>query len=355
MQTPIHALVIEDSEDDFALLVDTLSRQAVDIACERVETESEMRAALKRDAWDLVISDHHLPGFSSGGALLTLREFDSFIPFLIVSGTIGEEAAVLAMHSGADDYLIKGRLTRLGAAIRRALDAADARRERDQAQNALAESKLQLQALSAHLQSSIEAERKAIARELHDDVGSALTALKFDLDWLIRLNEPSIAERAGQAVQMLNQAHNACQRIMRNLRPPILEAGLVPALQWLCTQFRQRHMTRLELRFNKDPLDLSDEASLTVFRCVQEALTNIGKHSKASNAIIDVVQSDDSFSVEISDDGLGLTSVDLEKPASFGLRGLRERALSVNGWLEVSTAPSGTVLLLTLGRQAGEK
>ncbi len=355
MRKTTDALVVEDSEADFVLLLDTLSRQAVDVVCERVETEPEMRAALKRKNWDLVISDHHLPSFSSTGALQTLREVDRFIPFLIVSGTIGEEAAVQAMHAGADDYLIKGKLARLGAAIRRALEASEARRERDQAQIALANSKLQLQALSAHLQSSIEAERKSIARELHDDVGSALTALKFDLDWLTRLNEPKIAERTEQAVQMLNQAQVACQRIMRNLRPPILEAGLVPALQWLSVQFRQRHPIRLDLRLNKDLLELSDEAALTVFRTVQEALTNIGKHSKARNAIIDVVQSDDSLSVEISDDGIGLAPADLDKPASFGLRGLRERALVINGWLEISGLPAGTVLLLTLGRPAGEQ
>lgn len=355
MHNFLYALVVEDSEPDYALLVDTLSRQAIDIVCERVDTESGMRAALRRRTWDLVVSDHHLPGFSSMGALSTLREFDSFTPFLIVSGTIGEEVAVAAMHAGADDYLLKGNLARLGAAVRRAIDSAKVRREREKVQTALAESRRQLQALSAHLQSSIEAERRSIARELHDDVGSALTALKFDLDWLSRLKEPGVTERCVQAVQMLNQTQLACQRIMRNLRPPILEAGLAPALQWLGTQFRQRHKIQLDLRFNRDLLALSDDAALTVFRTVQEALTNIGKHSNATRASIDVVQSDESLSVEISDNGIGIKEDDLAKAASFGLRGLRERALAVNGWLEVSISPSGTALLLILGRVDGEK
>ncbi len=352
-KTAIYALVVEDSEADFTLLVDHLSRQDTGVVCERVETDAQMRAALQRRTWDLIISDHHLPAFSSTAALLTLREFDAFVPFLIVSGTIGEDAAVQAMHAGADDYLIKGKLTRLGAAIRRALAAAATRRERDQATIALADSKRQLQALSVHLQTSAEALRSSIAREIHDDIGSALTALRFDLDWLARMNDPQIAERTAQAALMLGQAHVACQRIMRNLRPPVLEAGLVAALQWLCTQFRQRHPTGLELRYNRDPLQLSDEAALTVFRFVQEALTNISKHAAAKHAIIDVVQYDSDFSVEISDDGVGLSASDLNKPASFGLRGLRERALSINGWLELPPTQKGCVLLLTLSSQAG--
>jgi two-component system, NarL family, sensor histidine kinase UhpB len=351
-KSDIQALIVEDSEADFALLADTLSRQIPGVVSERVESDAQLRAALARRSWDLIISDHHLPGYSSTEALATLREFDAFVPFLIVSGTIGEEAAVRAMQAGADDYLIKGSLARLGAAIQRALSAAVTRRERDQAQLALADSKQQLEALSAHLQTSIEALRSSIAREIHDDIGSALTALRFDLDWLARLNDAAITERAAQAAQMLNQAQLACQRIMRNLRPPILEAGLVPALLWVCSQFRQRHDIRLELRFNRDPLVLPDEAALTVFRCVQEALTNIGKHSGAKHALIDIVQDDDDFSVEISDDGVGLDAAALNKPASFGLRGLRERARSVNGWLELPPTQKGCVLLLTLSTPA---
>lgn len=346
---PIQVLVAEDSEDDFILLESTLRRQGIAAQCERIETAQAMREALARQSWDLVISDHQMPSFSSFDALATLRESDAFVPFMIVSGTIGEDLAVAAMQAGADDYLVKGRLARLGAAIRRALASSQTRRERDLAERELAESRQQLQALSAHLQSSIEDERRSIAREIHDDVGSALTGLKFDLDWLVRQSDARIAERARQAQAVLAQAQEACQRIMRDLRPPVLEAGLLPALQWLTSQFRQRYPIGLELHSNRDPLTVSDDVALTVFRTAQEALNNIGKHSGARQARIDVVQRADGLSVEIVDDGRGLTSDDRRKPGSFGLRGLAERALAVGGWLEVEGNSRGTVLLLTIG------
>lgn len=348
MKPRIQILVVEDSDDDYQLLLATLGRQGVNAYCERVETGPDMAAALRRQAWDLVISDHHLPAFSSEGALQTLREHNSYMPFMIVSGTIGEDTAVAAMRAGADDYLIKGRLTRLGAAIDRALDAARARREREQAQTELAESRRQLQLLSAHLQTSTEAERRAIAREIHDDVGSALTALKFDLEWISRHADAAAAQRSREAMLMLQEAQTASQRIMRNLRPPILEAGLVPALQWLAAQFRQRQAMTLDLKINRDRIDIADELALTVFRTVQEALTNVGKHSNARHAAVDVVLDDTQLSVEISDDGQGLGAGDLEKSGSFGLRGLIERAAAAGGWLEAYRGNPGTTVLLTL-------
>lgn len=349
MQPLIQVLVVEDSEADYVLLEDTLRRQGIAARCERVETAEQMRSALSHQPWDLVISDHQLPAFSSLAALETLRETEPFMPFMIVSGTIGEDMAVAAMQAGADDYLIKGRLARLGAAIRRALDASATRRERDAAQRQLADSQQQLRALSAHLQDSIEAERRSIAREIHDDVGSALTGLKFDLEWFTRQGNEKVTERSRQAALTLTQAQEACQRIMRNLRPPVLEAGLLPALQWLASQFRQRHAIALELRSNVDPIAVSDEVALVVFRTVQEALTNIGKHSGAGRAKIDLVQGSAGLSVEVTDDGRGLSPTDRAKSGSFGLRGLAERAVAVDGWLDIEGGQRGTTLLLTIG------
>lgn len=348
MKPRIQILVVEDSDDDYQLLATTLGRQGIDAYCERVETGPDMAAALRRQAWDLVISDHHLPAFSSEGALQTLRDHNTYMPFMIVSGTIGEDAAVAAMRAGADDYLIKGRLARLGAAINRALEAARVRRERQQAQTELAESRRQLQLLSAHLQTSNEAERRAIAREIHDDVGSALTALKFDLEWITRHGDAAAAQRSREAMLMLQEAQTASQRIMRNLRPPILEAGLVPALQWLAAQFRQRHTIALDLKINRERIDIAEDLALTVFRTVQEALTNVGKHSKAQHATIDVVLDNTQLSVEVSDDGQGLSAGDLEKSGSFGLRGLVERAAAAGGWFEAYPGNPGTTVMLTL-------
>jgi signal transduction histidine kinase len=346
--SPIRILVVEDSEPDFDLLDMTLTRQGMKVRCRRVEDRETMRQALADEGWDAVISDHHLPRFSSLEALRTLSESGLCLPFIIVSGTIGEEVAVEAMRAGADDWLTKGRLGRLGAALQRALSDARARRERAAAQAALHESERRLREFSVHLQSAVEEERRAIAREIHDDIGGLLTSLRFDLSWIERHAAEQVAERARQARETLGQAMQASQRIMRNLRPPVLEAGVVAALEWQATQVERRTGIECRLNANVERVHLDDAAATTVYRTAQEALTNVVKHARARRITMDLVLRDDQLSLEITDDGVGLVASDLRKPGSFGLQGLAERAHAVGGWLDVLPAERGTTVLLTL-------
>ncbi|HEX6709213.1 MAG TPA: PAS domain S-box protein [Rubrobacter sp.] len=138
MGVPLEVLLVEDSEDDALLLVRRLRRGGYDPAWERVDTAAAMEAALDGRCWDLVISDHSMPAFSSSAALELLRRkgFED-LPFIIVSGQIGEDAAVEAMKAGAHDYLMKDDLARLNSAIERELREADVRRERRRAELAL--------------------------------------------------------------------------------------------------------------------------------------------------------------------------------------------------------------------------
>ncbi|HKH38887.1 MAG TPA: response regulator, partial [Rubrobacter sp.] len=132
---PLNVLLVEDSEDDALLLVRMLRRGGYDPAWERVDTQSAMEAALDGGSWDLIISDHSMPAFSSLAALgLLKRKGFVDLPFIIVSGRIGEDAAVSAMKAGAQDYLMKDNLARLNSAIERELRDAEVRRERRQAE-----------------------------------------------------------------------------------------------------------------------------------------------------------------------------------------------------------------------------
>ena len=133
MSIPLRLLLIEDSEDDASLVVRTLRRGGYDLTYERVETAEAMRDALARHPWDLVISDYSMPQFTGPAALGLLHEIGIDLPFIIVSGTIGEETAVVAMKAGAHDFLMKGQLTRLIPAVARELREAADRRERRQA------------------------------------------------------------------------------------------------------------------------------------------------------------------------------------------------------------------------------
>ena len=148
MGTPLTVLVIEDSEDDTLLLLRELRRGGYDPVHERVQSAKEMEEALAREAWDLVVSDHSMPAFSSLAALEMLRESGFVdVPFIIVSGQIGEAAAVEAMKAGAQDYIMKDNMARLVSAISRELGEAEVRRDRRWAEKALRESEERFRSL----------------------------------------------------------------------------------------------------------------------------------------------------------------------------------------------------------------
>jgi two-component system cell cycle sensor histidine kinase/response regulator CckA len=140
MKIPLKILVVEDSKDDAELLLHALKRAGYEPTYSLVQNAKGMQAELTRQPWDLIISDYVIPGFGGLAALKVLQESGLDIPFIIVSGKIGEDVAVEALHSGANDYLLKDRLTRLGPAIDRAMKEASQKRKRTQAEQALRES-----------------------------------------------------------------------------------------------------------------------------------------------------------------------------------------------------------------------
>jgi PAS domain S-box-containing protein len=134
MGKPLRVLFVEDSEDDTELLLRELQRMGYDVEFERVETDKTMQAMLIERSWDLVLSDYSMPAFNAPQALETLKASGLDIPFIIVSGTIGEETAVAALLAGANDFLIKGKYARLGPAIERELREVESRRDRKRAE-----------------------------------------------------------------------------------------------------------------------------------------------------------------------------------------------------------------------------
>lgn len=362
---PVRLLHLEDQEDDHALVLLALRRGGLVVQATRVETRDAFLAALDQ-TWDVVLSDYHLPGFNGVQALQLLQAWRqrveparSTLPFILVSGQIGEDTAVEAMRHGAADYLLKNRLQRLAPAVEQAMASARVRREKFAADAELRASRLQLRQLAQHLQSSVEAERLALARDVHDDLGGALTALKFELDGIRRhAGDEALRRRAQSALETCLGAIESTQRLLQNLRPTVLEQGLVPALQWLVQQFTRRSGVRCELRLSpalaraaEDPgaLVLPDALPLVAYRTVQEALTNVHKHAQATQVVVDLSAGGGVLSLEIADNGRGLSPDDLAKARSFGLRGLQERAHAVGGWLDVSSpAGRGTTLLLSV-------
>ncbi len=347
-QRSLRVLHLEDSEIDHVLALAHLTADGRSVQTLRDETEAGFVAALEED-WDAILSDYNLPGFSGLAALEILKASGRLLPFIIVSGEIGEETAVQAMRNGANDYLLKSNLARLSPALDQAIEANETRRARVAADRELAASRQQLSELAQHLQTSVERERAAIARELHDDVGGALTALNFDLAWIARhAQAPALQQRVQSAIEMTAHAIEASQRVMQNLRPAILEQGLVAALQWMALRFEKRTGIVCAFRTTDEHLDLPTGVPLVAYRTVQEALTNVSKHAQASKVAIDVSLASGVLSIEVSDNGCGLKAEDLAKAKSFGLRGLRERAETVGGWVDLSGNTGGTTLIVSV-------
>lgn len=484
--SPLRVLVVEDSEDDYQLLLAQLAAAGFWVTSRVVEDAPGMRAALE-EPWDIVISDHNLPRFSSMAALQLLKQTHGDVPFLIVSAAIGEEVAVETLHAGASDYIMKDNLRRLGPAIKRALSATESKRARQVAELALMESETrfraitsnlpgmvfqlhftppdgavhfsyvsegalalfgvpassflhdpqlfgqrirredrerlermlvdcaatlselhwegrmadaghdrtrerwisisasprelsaalvwwegiafdvtkekhaeleirdsreQLRQLSAHVEKVKESERSRIAREIHDDIGGTLTAVKLDLAWLngkLSRNE-ALAEKIQTMQQHLDSALQSSIRIARDLRPSLLDYGIVPAIEWQLGDFRDRMGIACELDCPHEDIEINPDLATAVFRIFQEALTNIAKHASASIVKVKLALTDAAISLQVSDNGAGINQEALAKPTSFGLRGMRERVAELGGTFDIRGS-TGTTLDVALPRQ----
>jgi PAS domain S-box-containing protein len=215
----------------------------------------------------------------------------------------------------------------------------------------LEESEGRLRDLAGFLQTVREEERTRIARELHDEMGQALTALRIDLGWL-RSKSASLGaattERVGSALGVVEQSIVSLRRISEDLRPAMLDSlGIAAAVEHHVGQFSQR--TGIPCQFTKDreEFDLDSDLSTTVFRVVQEALTNVARHASASAASVQLSQAEDGVSLNISDNGRGFSGASDRK--TFGLLGMRERIAMLGGCLEIdSEAGRGTHIVAWL-------
>ncbi len=335
-----------------------LGRDGLTAHTRQVTTRAALLEALGEPGWDAVVAWLPLAEIELGEALEQVRAHDPALPFLIIADALDEETAASALRNGANDYLARGHLARLASAVLNAVSLARARRDREHAALALRQSEQRLRELYVHLESAIEQERAAIAREIHDDIGNLLTTLRFDLAWIERKGDPSCAARAGHALQTVAQIMESAQRIQRGLRPPVLDAGLVPALQWQIGEFRRATGIDVAFSHHGSGREPGNGHAMVLYRTLQESLTNIARHAQARSVRIDLVIDANQASLEISDDGIGLPPQALNKPGSFGLRGLSERALQAGGWIDISNravltgsnakTDSGTCILLLL-------
>lgn len=204
-------------------------------------------------------------------------------------------------------------------------------------------SRAQLAELSAHIERVKEQERTRIAREIHDDLGGNLTAIKMALALLKRRlpEDETLAEKADYVDSLVDRTIESIHRISVDLRPGILDFGIVAAIDWQAREFEKQAGIPCQVFANKKEIDLSTEQASALFRIFQESLTNISKHAKASRVTVKLTRSASAIQLEVSDNGGGIGARDQLKPKSFGIRGMIERADALGGKLTVTNAETG--------------
>jgi signal transduction histidine kinase len=353
--SPLRVLIVDDSAPDAGLLLHQLRRDGFTPTWQRVENAPDLRAALTAGEWDVVLCDFSMPGFSGPEALQLVRASGKDIPFILVTGTIGEEAAVGMMKAGAQDFLLKDHASRLGPAIRRELREAQGRRQQRADAQARIDSQRKLEAANRHLRQLSgkimqvqERERELLSRGLHDDVGQALTGLQLQLEALRRRSSSAADLKSiDDSVQIVGQVLAQVRDLSLDLRPPQLDIlGLAAALRW----YAERKVTAvpgLALQFTAQslpPLHVDTETSC--FRIVQEAMTNVLRHAQATEVALDITQDGGQLCIAITDNGRGFdvrgTYERALRGESLGVLNMQERAGMVGGRVEVDSAPGRT-------------
>lgn len=207
----------------------------------------------------------------------------------------------------------------------------------------LQESQEKLRELSSHIQDALEQERLHIARDIHDDMGGTLTAIKIDIAWLIErlgAQNPELLAKAKGIEELVARCAKSANNISRTLRPSVLDSfGIIAAIEMEAEEFEKRTGISCPINQVDEGMEISPDTSIALFRILQETLTNIMKHAKASQVKVDILNRADGVDLIVSDDGCGLKESDRQKPRSFGLRGIHERVAHLNGEVRISSIP----------------
>ncbi|MFH0803167.1 MAG: histidine kinase [bacterium] len=272
----------------------------------------------------------------------------------VIEGKIGPVTCIAAyMTDGetklADICMVPISHRRKGAVLGIANDIT----ERINVEKNLLHSQEQLRSLISHQDSVREEERTNIAREIHDEFGQALTYMRLDLMWMKKKVPESmhvIGDKVRELIETVDQTLESVTKIATELRPRILDdLGLLAAIEWQAREFRKHHDIQVEISFKPVDMTIGPPPTTTVFRILQEALTNVARHSKAKLVKINLHKKKGSLIMEVADNGIGCAQSKLEEASSIGLIGIRERIMFLGGTLEITSAEGkGTTIFASI-------
>jgi signal transduction histidine kinase len=364
-----YTLIVDDTAENIEFLEAIISKLNVNII--RAFSGTEALEKTKRIKLALAIIDVRMPGMNGYELAEKLNQErpGEKVPIIFLTANHFDELEIgKGYGSGAVDYLIKpvnghilkskidvfldlfnqnNTIRKNAVQIKRSADKmsriiAALNKSVEKEKNALE----QLQQLTKYTENARENERAWISRELHDDLGQALTAVKIDLG-IIRKNisDQSVVSQINKVNALVSETIKTVQRITSNLRPDIIsDLGLESALEWYTKEYAERYGTEVLLDMDSE-ISFSSEDSLTLFRIMQESLTNIARHSKASRVNIGLRKTGDNINFTISDNGIGITDGRKNAKNSFGIMSMKERAASLKATFDISGINGGGTIV----------
>lgn len=351
---PAAVLLVDDNPAKLTALAAMISDMELDVATASSGREA-LRLLLQRD-FAVILLDVKMPemdGIETAN-LIHGRPKSAYTPIIFVTAETSADAeSIRAYTSGAVDYIFSPIVPDvLRAKIRVFVDLFYLQRRLTLQTEELLQSKLQLRELVSHEEQVKEEERKRIAREIHDQLGQSLLALRMDVSMLqdrIATLQPELFETASDALNHIDTTISSVRGIINDLRPPVLDLGLQAALEWQLEEFRLRTGTDCRMLVRNASLhdELDDKRATTLFRIVQESLSNITRHAQATQVLIELFEEGRCLYLQVSDNGVGMA--DPGKRSAFGLAGMKERVSMLGGEFRIESLPgSGTLLAIMM-------
>jgi signal transduction histidine kinase len=325
--------------------------------------EEALRCVLKQE-FAVILLDVRMPGVDGfeTARLIRERQRSRHTPVIFVTGATEDVGSMFRGYEvGAVDYIVKPLIPEVlksKVAVFIELYAKNSALVREIAEHEqtgarLRESEENLRALSTRMRSVREDEQIRIAREIHDELGQALTGLKMDLTWLtgkLPADQKPLLKKIKSMFRLIDDTIRSVRKIASGLRPDLLdEVGLAAAIGWQARDFQLRTGIRCNVNLPPDSDGLDQERSTAVFRIFQEVLTNVARHANATRVDVSMRQDADTLTLEVQDNGRGITAAEMRGSKSLGLLGMRERVLLFSGKLDINgTRGRGTQVTVSL-------
>lgn len=353
---PAAVLIVDDSPAKLKAITAIITGMNLEVSTASSGREA-LRMLLKQD-FAVILLDVKMPvmdGFETA-TLIHGRPRSAHTPIIFITAEASSDSErFLAYTMGAVDYIFSPIIPEvLCAKVRVFVDLFYMQRRLIMQTDELRQSKQLLLQLATHQELIKEEERKRIAREIHDELGQNLLALRIDASMLharTASTHPKLNEKAAYALHHIDATIKSVRSIINNLRPPVLDLGLQAAIEWQIEEFRRRSGIECVMHVENEHLDrdIAERQATALFRILQESLTNILRHAQATQVNVELHRNDASFTMRIADDGIGMPENPRAGAQSFGLQGIKERVRMLGGELTIDSVPgAGTTLTVSI-------